>query len=67
MLSDYLQRHPEIRQDMTMMVRMMEPDPQHKTIVRFQLEASVEGQAMRQIFEMRLKPETGEMTVATGA
>jgi type VI secretion system lysozyme-like protein len=47
-------------------VRVLEQDSQHKTVVRFLLEANVEGLGMRQIFEMRLKPETGEMTVAAG-
>ena len=55
---------PRLRQAQ---VRVLKQDPQHKTMVRFLLEASVEGLGMRRIFEMRLKPETGEMTVAAGA
>ena len=47
-------------------VRVLDAETQQRQFVRFRLEANVEGLGMREIFEMRLKPETGEMTVASG-
>lgn len=52
-------------------VRVAEPDTGQRSVVRFRLEATIAGlgdeTVQREIFELRLKPETGEMTVAAGA
>ncbi len=50
-------------------VRVKEQEPRLKSMVRFTLEATLAGVAsvhagQREIFELRLEPETGEMTVA---
>ena len=37
---------------------------ERRSVVRFRLSATVAGLDRRDIFELRLKPETGEMTVA---
>ena len=47
-------------------VRVAASEPGQKSVVRFRMEATVAEISMREIFELRLKPETGEMTVAAG-
>jgi type VI secretion system protein ImpF len=48
-------------------VKIIEPDATQRSIVRFRIEASVDDSGVREVFEMRLKPATGEMAVAAGA
>jgi type VI secretion system protein ImpF len=47
-------------------VRVREAGGEQQKLVRFVLEATIDGFGQREIFELRLKPSTGEMTVATG-
>ncbi len=48
-------------------VRVAEAAAEQKSVVRFRLEATVAGLGKREIFELRLRPETGEMLVEAGA
>ena len=47
-------------------VRIAEVDSRRKDVVCFRVEANIEGLGTREVFEMRLKPETGELVVSPG-
>ena len=47
-------------------MRVRGADAGSRGVLRFTLEATVDGMKQREIFELRLKPATGEMTVAAG-
>ena len=47
-------------------VRLVEADSRRKDVVCFRIDANIEGLGTREVFEMRLKPETGELVVSPG-
>ena len=47
-------------------IRVKDVDGDSRGLVRFTLEATVDGLGNREIFELRVKPATGEMTVTSG-